>query len=386
MIRLVVDGVVYGFQKFGGINTMFNAILPRLASAHDVSVNLLLPRRVLGEVPGPPVNRGYREIIPEETGISWKFDHWLCGPTSRVVNPLYRNIQLGLGPNTVYQSTYFTWPDRRVAHLATAHDMNHELLPELYRSDWGQWLRKQYREYLQRATRIVAVSAKTKSDIVRFYHIDPERIDVVHHGVDKSFFYPDRERSLSDMNISDGWPGRYLLYVGMRQGYKNFSTLLRALADIPSALCAGVVVAGKEWKTSELAMIRTLGIEDRIHLVDGPTQDQLRRLYSSSLAFVFPSIHEGLGLPLLEAMACGTVVLAADTEVFREVAGDAALYFTPDNSDELAALVAKVNEARERDLLLQRSALRIQNFSWDRCATQMYDCYRRTLVDWRNSR
>lgn len=381
-MQIIVDGVIYGFQKHGGINTMFNSVLPRLAHIDKVTVKLLLPRRVLGEVPELPVRKICSEAIPERTGLSWKVDKWLVGPTARQLNKALREFRLGRNQQPIFLSTYFTWPDIRVPQLAIAYDINHELFPDLYQGQWGVWLRQQYREYLQRATRIVAISEKTKKDIVHFYDIAAERIDVVHLAVESEMFFHERDATENATIVPRHWIGNYLLYVGLRSHYKNFPMVLEAIARIPNDLCAGLVVAGKPWKSAELEMIHSLGIEDRVLLVAEPSICQLRRLYSFSLAFVFPSLHEGFGIPLLEAMACQTPVLAADTEVFREIAGDAAFFFPPNAPDELVKIVEYLKCENHRDRLMESGTNRLSKFTWTQCAQGVYDACLRSLHDW----
>ncbi len=381
MVQLVVDGVVYGLQRYGGVNAMFSAVLPRLASTHNVPIKLLLPRRVLADVPNGPIAHCRRELLPEKTGWSWTLDRWIYGPASGWMNSLVRDFQVGTGRDTVYQSTYFTWTHRRVPQVATVYDLNHELFPELFTDGFGQWLRRQYRRYLARATRIVAISEKTKRDVQTFYGIAGDRIDVAHLAVDRTQFYPEPVEQTPPAGLPPDWIGRYLLYVGGRQDYKNFEVLLDALTMLSACDCPGLVVAGRPWTPAESERISALEISERIRHIPTPGDEELRRLYSASRAFVYPSLHEGFGVPLLEAMACGTPVLAADTEIFREVAGDAALFFEPTSAEALASQALGLTEPTQRNPWIERGHRRLENFSWDRCAAVLYQSYTRALEE-----
>lgn len=372
-----MDGIVYGFQKYGGINTYFNEVLPRLAGREGVTVEVLLPYPCQGQPPGWPVRRARREVFPEQTGLSWKLDHLLL-PWA---NSRLRELRARLRRRCVFHSTYFTRLEGAVPQVASAYDMNHELFPEKYDNDWGHALRRQYREYLARATRIIAISHKTKQDIVRFYGIDPAVIDVVHLAIDTHRFYPDRRPEGVQALARAGVEPPYVLYVGVRnREYKNFDGLLKAFAGSAVRNALTLVVAGPPWKRWEEDLVRDLGLEGRVRLAVYPSADLLRTLYSRAAAFVYPSLHEGFGIPLLEAMACGTPVLASDIEVFREVAGDAVVYFDPHDPAALARTLEGCLDESVRREYTARGARQVSRYSWDRCAEETCSVYRRALA------
>ena len=376
-MRVVVDGTVYGFNRYGGINEYFNEVLPRLVQQHQVQVDLLVRRKCVGELPRGGVRVRFGECAAQKTGLSWKLDSLVIPKAVQALNAVLREAHVKLGPRCVFQSTYFTWVHSRTPQVATAYDMNHELFPELYESDWGMWLRKQYRTYLKRATRILAISQKTKKDIVDVYGIDEDMIDVVHLAASYDVFHPSGA-SLNGANgtktNSDREP--YLLFVGMRGSYKNFRYTLHALRRLSNMR---LVVAGSEWRSQELELIESLGLKERVSLVVHPNREALRDLYCNSHAFVFPSLHEGFGLPLLEAMACGTVLLASDTEIFREIAGPAALYFDPYEPDSLCAVVESISNAALRDKHIELGLQQAAKYSWDRCAKETLAVYQKAL-------
>ena len=161
--------------------------------------------------------------------------------------------------------------------------------------------------------------------------------------------------------------------------YKNFETLLRAISRCAQVTGLTLVVAGQSWNRHEESLLATLGLETHVQLVEEPNIDLLRNLYNFATAFVFPSHREGFGLPLLEAMACGTPVIAADTSVFREVAGDAAVYFVPsDVSDLVRAIEASLDKTIQQTHI-QRGFVQAAKYSWDRCAAETYAVYERVL-------
>jgi glycosyltransferase involved in cell wall biosynthesis len=384
-LPIFIDGVVYGFQTHGGINTFFNEVLWRLSQRPEVSIAIQLPHDCAGQLPEMPA-RLWQSPLPKETGLSWKLDQ-VAKPVLQWANDLVRKVRLrqflrGTWPY-VFQSTYFTVSAENVPQVALALDMNHETLLEYYRNDWGNWLRRQYRQYLQCATRIIAISNSTKRDITRIYGIPHEKIDVVHLAVDRGVFKPNRENGTvhAQRAAADSYAS-YLLFVGIREGYKNFFRLLEgfALSSIRNSLY--LVVAGPRWRPEELTQIQELGLESRVKLVSSPADTLLATLYSGALAFIYPSLGEGFGIPLLEAMACETLVLASDIPVFREVAGEAAIYFDPHNPEDIARVLEIAASGAERTDYICRGTHQAAKYSWDKCAEETYDVYRKALESW----
>jgi len=355
-------------------------VMARLARRPGVTVEVLVPRPCSGRLPPLPVQKLRREVVPPEgSGISWRLDQQFV-PLAKKLNAAVTSLRAWARRRCVFHSTYFTRLPGQVPQVASAYDMNHELYPEMYQSVWGEWLRKQYREYLTTATRIIAISEKTKKDVVHIYGVDPLIVDVVHLAIDRRRFRPERDpgrrRWLRDRA---GVDEPYLLYVGLREAYKNFDGLLKALAQSPLCRQLILAVAGRPWHEKELALVRQLGLEGRVRLIENPSDEELRVLYSFAAAFVYPSRHEGFGIPLLEAMACGTPVLASNNEVFREVGGDAAIYFNPDEPADIARTFEAALDEPTREDYRQRGFVRLSRYSWDRCADQTYEVYQKAL-------
>jgi glycosyltransferase involved in cell wall biosynthesis len=378
-MHVIVDGTIYARQRYGGINTYFNQVLPRIARKGGTRVDVLLPRERQGTAPGPPVRLLARDFIPSRSGLSYRLDTTL--------EPLLESLKLGLfglwartKREVVFHSTYFTSLPVSVPHVAVAHDMNHELFPGEYTDPFGRWLRKRYPEYLGSATRVIAVSESTKRHVIQHYGLDPDSIDVIYHAVDPATFYVDRGRHhLEMLTRTLGIRPPYLLYVGGRWTYKNFRSLLRAMAQCHSHIGLTLVVAGPPWSEREAAEILAHPAARSIQLIPHPDDTLLRILYNFAAAFVFPSLNEGFGIPLLEAMACGTPVVASDTPVFREVAGEAAVYFDPYTSADLARGIEQCLQTRTGAELRDRGLLRLSRYSWDTTAVQTLATYAKAV-------
>jgi glycosyltransferase involved in cell wall biosynthesis len=360
-VILVVDGIVYGQQHFGGINTLFGNVLPALAHRHGVEVVVLAPRDSVGERPSAPVAVSRRDWLPTRPGLSHRLDAVL-EPWLERVAAAGRNLWIRRKAD-VFMSTYFTDAPTGMPAVAVAFDMSHELFPELYDTPFGTWLRRRYPVYLRAASRVLAISETTRRHVVEIYRIPEDRVDVVPLATDPRTFHAERQTTAAEP---------YLLYVGGRWSYKNFPFMLEAVARGFSQLGLSLVVAGPPWTPSELADIERLKLTERVRLSARPSDDVLRRLYSNAFAFVFPSLHEGFGLPLLEAMSCGTPVLASDTPIFREVAGTAPAYFDPRDVDSLLAATARLLDAATRARHVADGLARVARYSWSATADGIY--------------
>jgi glycosyltransferase involved in cell wall biosynthesis len=204
------------------------------------------------------------------------------------------------------------------------------------------------------ARRVIAVSERTKRDLVELYGIPPDRITVTPHGVDPAFAPGD---------VSGG---AYLLYVGAIQARKDPLAAARAAQEIGLPL----VVAGPERERGLARELAALGADLRGYV----EKAELANLYRGAAALVLPSRYEGFGLPVLEAMACGTPVVASDDPAMREVAGDAAVYADGDLAEAIRVALA------ERDRLVAAGLERARAFSWEETVRRTLDVYREALV------
>ena len=199
-------------------------------------------------------------------------------------------------------------------------------------------------------------------------------------AVNRSRFYDDAGADqVESLEAQFGIRQPYILYVGGRWHYKNFPIVLEAMRKLEARAGVKLVVAGPPWDQRECAEVLPHTAATNLRLVPNPSDDLLRRLYSSSAAFVFPSLHEGFGIPLLEAMSCGTPVVAADTGVFREVAGSAAVFFDPRDPEALVEALERTLNAATREEYRALGFARAGLYSWDRVAAATHETYRKVL-------
>lgn len=247
--------------------------------------------------------------------------------------------------------------------IVTIHDTALDHFPEESPSRLARiYYRAMMSLALSKAQTVIAVSQATKKSILHFYRVPEKKIHVVHSGIDpQRFGRPVEERLAREALERWGITGPYFLYVGLRRPRKNLITLLKALPLLPKDF--SLVIAGpKDHRYLNLDIAaRELGINHRI-IETGPLErdEELAILYQKASVLIFPSLCEGFGFPLLEALAAGCPVAASDIPIFREIANDSALFFNPQNPESLAQTV--------RDLLDNPSlAGRLKTQGQERC-------------------
>ena len=230
---------------------------------------------------------------------------------------------------------------------------------------------------LRRSQAIVAVSENTKKDIVAMYGIEPSKVRVVPNGLDASHFRVGIDVSTVKRKYE---LAPYLLYVGNILPHKNLRRLLQAFASIAKKVSHKLVIVGKKdyrYHPALEAEAKALGIEERVFFLDYVPSEELPALYAGAEAFILSSLYEGFGLPVLEAMACGTPVIASRVGALPEVAAAAAVLIDPHDVQGMAsAMAAVLGDPTMREAMRQKGLEQAQRFSWERTALLTLDIIR----------
>ena len=366
-MKIVFDGQIFSQQSYGGISRYFVRLAEQLL-ALQVDVNVLAPFHVnkyLYELPGVYVHGLRLGSFPPRT---LRFFVEL----NRQISALWMQR---LKPDLLHETYYSQKPviNKIKARILTVYDMIHEKFPSEFGSNDTTSGFK--RIAVTRADHIICISHSTKKDLCELFGVPSEKVSVVHLG-----FEHFNKGLVNKKVIKTNRP--YLLYVGIRRGYKNFESTLIAIATSPQIREKFDLIAfgGGQFSTEELLLLSTLGFtSSTVKQVDGDDL-LLGELYSSASAFIYPSLYEGFGLPLLEAMAHSCPVITSNTSSLPEVAGPAAQYFDPtDIQDQSKAIQAVLFNEKRRVELISSGRKRLDLFSWERCASETLDVYKQVL-------
>jgi len=274
-----------------------------------------------------------------------------------------------------YYDNYFLSVAGKPPFVLTVHDM----IPErnFYHDDIGLTLISNKKNLINKASRIIAISEATKKDLLSFYDVDPDRIDVIHHGYPVNF---DRLRGKATTTEGPVAAKPYFLFVGTRHAYKNFPFFIESIAAFLRKEDMEVRVVGPLPSPAEQQLLESLKISSQVRFCGQVPDRELFQLYNQAYAFIFPSLEEGFGLPLLEAATAGCPILCSDIAVFREIAGDSALYFDPRSKESFTGQVQTVlsGETRRNDLIA-RGTQNLKRFSWEDAAQKTLETYRKAL-------
>jgi len=267
------------------------------------------------------------------------------------------------------------------ASLVTVHDLGYLHFPQAH--PWRQrlYLDLSTRWSARAAAHLLADSEATKADLAARYGTPPEKITVAYPGYDETLAPVRDPAAIEAVKARYVINGDYFLYLGTLQPRKNLTRLIAAFANLQ--LATTLVLAGKRgWLYDDLfTQVRRLGLEGRVLFPGYVSEEDKAALLSGALAFVFPSLYEGFGLPVLEAQACGCPVVASNTSSLPEAAGDGALLVDPTDTTAIGAAMQRVASGPAlRDELVERGFANARRFSWHACAHSVLDVIEQFVV------
>lgn len=253
-----------------------------------------------------------------------------------------------------------------VPSVVTVHDLAFIRFPQTFRAYNRIYLDVATRLSVRRAARILVVSEHTRREVIGLLGVAPERVVVTPNAVREHFRPPD-PAVLETFRARKGLPEHFVLYVGTLEPRKNLTTLLEAYAEVAQRQAAPLLVGGgKGWLYDAVFQrLEALGLRERVRFVGYLDEEELPLWYAAATVFVFPSIYEGFGMPPLEAMACGTPVVASNTSSLPEVVGDAGLTVSPYDPAALAEAISRLlADADLRQELRERGLQQARAYSW----------------------
>ncbi|MFN4327820.1 MAG: glycosyltransferase family 4 protein [Limnobacter sp.] len=344
---IAFDGIVFSLQRYGGISVYFNALMSEVAARHE-PFKLLLPNKNLIGKPAVGLQSHYSYYPPR----------WL---------ERYRDVEID---DSLFHSSYYRLPKQRhTKSVVTVYDFTYERYFSYKQKIVHSW--QKFRA-VRAADVVLCISNSTRRDLLAYLpDVNPAKVKVTHLAANPVFF--DLCATAVDLPVnraalSDG----FILFVGARSTYKNFMPVVHALADSHLHL---VCVGGGAFTDQEMQVCEQR-LHGRYHHLPWADEQVLRQLYRSAVCFVFPSLYEGFGIPVVEAMASGCPVIASNVSSIPEVAGKAGILLNEVSADSLRKAIEQVQSPSQRLDMVELGKLQAAQFTWTRCAEATLDTYR----------
>ncbi len=361
-MNVLYEGYVFEHSPRGGVSRYFHQLISGVSSKVETRVALL-------------DNANCENAAlhwPKAESCSYRWNRWMPGRLQMWREKQFLAKLAQAGKNQIIHPTYYrTFRDIpldefRGCRVLTVHDCIHERFPE---TDPDGHFQKAKRAALGSADAIICVSQATRQDLANYYPGLEDKTRVVLHGTPQ----------LPPLQKEDGLKSPpYFLYVGYRKGYKNFKLLARAFARLHAEYPETILrFAGHPFSTEEQAELAKAGLMKGMEYLGFLSDQDLVRYYSHALTLVLTSRWEGFGFPILEAFACGTPVLASDIAPFREVAGNAALFFVENDEESLwVSLRRLARENALRQELKNLGKARSSKFQLEKTIASTLEVYR----------
>ena len=359
-INVVYDYQIFSKQRYGGISRYFCELAKGMASNENFDVKILA---------GAYINE-YLCTAPSNLGVGIKIPKiQRTGKVIEQANILFSKFWLQSYSINILHETFYapqSLAPSNAKKVLTVYDM---IFEKLYPDDYVNKLKEMA---VCRADHIICISESTRDDLLNLISIDPDKVSVIYLGHSPGNDLPEQQLHEQPLDAP------YILYVGDRYGYKNFSGLLQAYANSEQLnkdfklVCFG----GPPLFSEELSRAHQLGMTEGSLLHFSGSDALLKQFYQGASAFVYPSMYEGFGIPPLEAMSLSCPVICSNTSSIPEVVGNAAELFDPNNIESIAAAMEKVLYSTEcSEHLKSLGHERIKLFPWEKCVKQTQEVY-----------
>jgi len=367
-MKILYDHQIFSTQIYGGISRYFIELMKNIENNDEIKYELSLEYS----------NNYYIKQLSNFSCRSF-FKNYDFKKRDRIIDYLNKILSKNIISkedydifHPTYYNPYFLDCIGKKPFVLTIYDMTHEVLTDYFH--YNDKVAEHKKLLALKADKIITISENTKKDIVKFYNLSEKKIKVIHLASSFTEFNMDK---INNVNIKHKLPKKYILYVGSRWGYKNFYNFIKAISLLLKTdndlfvACAG----GGNFNENEKELLRGLSMKNKVfqfHTDD----EELQALYKNALAFIFPSLYEGFGIPILESFACECPVICSKTSSLPEVAGDAAVYFEPESELSILNSVQKVIYNNNlRSLLVYKGSQRVKEFSWEKTTKKTKKIY-----------
>ena len=376
MKQIVFDYQVFAMQTYGGVSRYYFELCSRLQelSNHEMSGRIVAPIHVNEYIQKLPKSQLAGSFRFKRFPGAWRLAH----PFNQFLS---RKLLSQANANLVHETFYsqHSVAPKKCPTVVTVYDMLFE--EQAKHSHAYQSLLQVKKKAIERADHVICISESTKRELNKFLAIPESKISTIHLGFELSNAASSHANGDIEIDANKSTAKPYLLHVGYRAGYKNFTTLLKAYAasEYLKNTFDLVTFGPNPLTRDEKQLIGDLKLTGHVKYESG-SDDKLIAHYQNAAAFIHPSTYEGFGIPLLEAMQFGCPVLCSDTTSMPEVAGDAANYFDPQSIDSMRFAIEKtVSASAEKALQIQLGLERVKQFSWNKCTLETIKVYQQLL-------
>jgi len=274
-------------------------------------------------------------------------------------------------PDVFFSPTHYAPRFAPCPSVVSVMDLSYLFFPEMFRKNDLYQLTNWTAYSVQQAKVVITISESSKNDIIEKYGKKPDQVRVIYPGI-KSFSM--KEKDWKDVVKAYNIPENYVLFVGTLQPRKNIQKLIEAVSLLKKQDDLHVIVVGKKgWLYEEiLSAPEKWGVAERVHFLDFVTDEDLPHLYKNAQCFVLPSLYEGFGLPVLEAMQYGCPVITSNVSSLPEAGGDAALYCDPNSAQDIADKIEQViTDKKLRESMIEKGYAQVKKFSWEKAAREV---------------
>lgn len=372
-LKVFFDSTIFDLQIFGGVSRYFTELISRAQSKKlfEPIFRLTISNNEYAKTAKLTVLKSNLHNVKVKgfKRLSWKLNQF--------VNSFYSKRRFRKGDFDIYHPTYYSKTSVQNAEklntVITVYDMIHELYPQLF-SDSKQVIELK-KELIYKSKAIIAISQNTKQDILKFYpQIDPKKIHVTYLASSINNYDENRVEVPLD---------NFLLFVGNRDGYKNFMPMLEAI--LPSlnrhqnvgVLCVG----GGSFKENEISCFAQHNLTNRI-IQKSLSDNELKWIYKRSIALIFPSEYEGFGIPVIEAFECECPVILPNLSSFPEVGGEGGLFYEKQDLQKINFYIDQLisNEFFKKDII-QKGKIHASKFFWDKMTLETLEVYKSVISD-----
>lgn len=358
---ILYDHQIFSMQRFGGISRYFQELHVAFSQYPQIhtSISLKYSNNFYLE------NTASLKTSTFFKNYSFKGKHKLLYYLNKRASIKALKSQDFKVFHPTYYYPYFLSYLKKRPYVVTVHDLIHEIYPDLvHKKDYSRLCKE---KILPGAKRIIAISQQTRNDLLRYYKVDEDKVDVIFHGAPKSVKNPQPVNNIDK---------KFILFVGKRGLYKNFNRLLQAIASTLKTYDLQLIcVGGGAFSEQEKIFIQKLDLSSKVKLLF-LDDDELAYCYQKAELFVFPSLYEGFGMPILEAFTNNCPIAISKASCFPEVAGDAAMYFDAQSESSMKNTVeTMLNSPSLCHSLVAKGRERVKLFSWAKTAEQTLKCY-----------